>query len=79
MAGVRNMFLVTAVVLFVIAVYFGNQNPFQQVSGGTTSVGNGQVAANVAVASNHVAGLASFGFALAGGLALISAAIVKKE
>ncbi len=77
MTGTKIVFFVTAILLFIVAVYFGNEKPFQEISGSTTSVGNGQVASQVAIASNYVAGLASLGFALAGGLALIAAAIVK--
>jgi hypothetical protein len=77
MTGTRTVFVVIAIVLFIIAAYFGNQVPFQQISGSTTSVGNGQMASQVAIASNYVAGLASLGFALAGGLTLIAAAILK--
>ena len=67
----RALFLVAAVILFAIAYSFGGSRPYEQVTGPP-----GSVAANVAMASNNVAGLASFGFAVAGGLSLLSAAIL---
>jgi len=62
-----------AVVLFAIAVYFGNLTAFDRVtlvSGASCST---------AIASNTMAGLTSFGFSLAGGLALMAAALVRKD
>lgn len=58
------LFTAIAVVLFGVAIYFGNQQPFVQTATG-------------AATSNLLAGLAAFGFALAGGLSLIAAAIVR--
>ncbi len=72
----RTSFMVAAVILFGIACSFGTANPYREVHGGTNLNGPGAVAANVAVASNNVAGLASFGFAIAGGLSLLAAAKV---
>jgi hypothetical protein len=62
----RILFIAIAVVLFGVAIYFGNQQPSF-----ASSTGAG-------VTPNMVAGLAAFGFALAGGLSLIAAAIAKE-
>lgn len=72
----QRCFVAIAVVLFVIAVYFGNQTPFHQVTGGG---GGTHFETQVAIASNWVAAGASFGFSLAGGLALIAAALAKES
>jgi hypothetical protein len=65
--------------LFFIAFHFGQERPYGEMSGGYTANGNTAVSASVAIASNYVAGLASFGFSISGGLALIAAAIVKPD
>ncbi len=62
----RVLFIAIAVVLFGVAIYFGNQQPSFPSSTGA------------AVTPNMVAGLTAFGFALAGGLSLIAAAIAKE-
>jgi hypothetical protein len=70
-ASVKFLFLVVAVILFGIAIDFGNRQAFMEVhaaSGGA-----------VAVTSNLTAGIASAGFALAGSIALVAAALVRKE
>jgi hypothetical protein len=74
----RKLFLAIALGLFVVAAYFGNQVPFERVQGPAMMNNQQSVEAHVAVASNAVAGSASLGFALAGGLALIAAAIVRE-
>lgn len=64
----RLLFIIFAVVLFVVAFNFGKvQPPFFQATGINS----------VAITANMVAALAALGFALAGGLSLIAAAIVK--
>lgn len=73
----RFLFTVISVVLFGIAIYFGNQQPMFQVTGPSAIIGNQSMEAHVAVTPNLLAGLAALGFALAGGLSLIAAAIVK--
>jgi len=75
----RIIFIIASIVLFLIAFNFGEKNPFQEAHGATSSNGSGSVAGNVAIASNQVAGLASFGFAIAGGLSLLAAAIIKSD
>ena len=58
-----RLFTAIAVGPFGVAIYFGNQQPFVQTATG-------------AATSDLLAGLAAFGFALAGG-SLIAAAIVR--
>jgi hypothetical protein len=65
----RFLFCGIALVLFIVAGCFANQQPFCQVLGAT----------GVAATPNMVAGLAAFGFALAGGLSLLAAALVKEK
>ena len=65
----QNVFLAAAAILFAIAFYFGNEPSWEKVNGST----------GFAIAYNCVACFSSFGFALAGGLALLSAAIVTKK
>jgi hypothetical protein len=60
----RLLLIGIAVVLFGVAIYFGNQQPFGGNSPNMTP--------------NWVAALSSFGFALAGGLSLIAAALAKE-
>lgn len=73
--SLRMLFLIASVVLFGIAYSFGTAAPYQQVVG-QIGLGDNAAAQNVAIAANGVAGLASFGFAIAGGLSLLAAAIV---
>ena len=66
----RTLFVVISLVLFSIAFYFAKEGPF---------AANGMVGDGVQSAAIVVAGLASLGFAISGGLALLAAAVMKKE
>ena len=77
--SLRAVFLVASVILFGIAIHFGCEQPFGQTSGGYALNGNGSVAANVAMVPNYVAGPAAFGFAIAGGLSILAAAMVNQK
>ena len=61
----RLLLIAIAVVLFGVAIYFGNQQPYSSNN------------SSIAMTPNWVAAMSAFGFALAGGLSLIAAAIVR--
>jgi len=63
-------FLVIAVVLFCVSLWLVLSQESWQQSVGINSI---------AVAPNLLAGLASFGFAIAGGISLIAAAMVSRN
>jgi hypothetical protein len=66
--AMRFIFLLLALTLFVVALAFGyGQQPWQWNSASTV------------VAPNVLAGLASLGFAVAGGLSLLAAALVRPD
>jgi hypothetical protein len=67
--SMRILLLIAAVVLFLVAYDFGTRQPFDEKS----------TSGAVAIASNTVAAAASLGFSLAGGLALLAAALVRKN
>ena len=73
--SMRSLYLVAALVLFGIALAFGCQRGYHQVQSGMMMNPTQSVGGNVAVAPNNIAGLASLGVAIAGGLSLVSAAI----
>lgn len=75
----RSLYLVAAIVLLGIALAFGCQRGYHQVRSGMKMSPTQSVGGNVAVAPNNKAGLASLGFAIAGGLSLVSAAIVGRN
>ncbi len=75
----QSLYLVAALVLFAIALAFGCQRGYHQVQSGMMMNPTQSVGGNVAVAPNNIAGLASLGFAIAGGLSLVSAAIAGRD
>ena len=72
----RSIFLIMAAALFVASISFANMEAFR-AAGPVTSSSN-QVP-TFSIAPNALAGLASLGFAIAGGLALIAAALVREN
>jgi hypothetical protein len=72
-------YLGIAVILFCIALWFGSQRAYYEVHGATMMNQSQSVGGNIAVAPNNVAGLASLGFAIAGGLSLLCTAIIERS
>ena len=70
----RGVLLVIALVLFCVAGVFGAAEPFKTAS---LSVISERTA--YAIAPNVTAGLAALGFALAGGLSLLAASLVRGD
>src|SRR3954471_14879543 len=70
----RGTLLVVALILFCVAGAFGASEPFRTAS---PSVISDKTA--YAIAPNVTAGLASLGFALAGGLSLLAASLVRGD
>ena len=73
----RFIFLIAAVTLFATSTTFANQEAFR--TAGPSSWPSNQPPPMISIAPNTVAGLASLGFAVAGGLALVAAALVKEN
>jgi hypothetical protein len=64
----HHKFLFIAVLLFIVAIVFGTRSPWESRGfQGQTSI-----------APNTLAGLTACGFAVAGGLSLIAAALVER-
>ena len=70
----RGILLIAAVVLFAIARDFGDASPFE-----TAHPSEYDKMTSFAIAPNVTAGLASAGFALAGGLSLLGSAFVRAD
>jgi hypothetical protein len=71
----RIVFSIAAAGLFAIAVMFALQEPFR--TAGPSSWPTNQPPPSTMIAPNTLAGLSSLGFAVAGGMALVAAALTK--
>jgi hypothetical protein len=71
----RIVFSIAAAGLFAIAVMFALREPFR--TAGPSSWPTNQPPPSTMIVPNTLAGLSSLGFAIAGGMALIAAALTK--